>query len=1173
MPVKQVNCGSMATPAIALWAICIENHKNSRGVTDDEVFVNLVSRRAGIKVLHIICLLVALVGSTAWAVEPPTREEIEQRLEELRPAEGQEPDAAAQEKIDTLQAALDDLAAKETAKTRLEDLEKRVEKAPTELRELQQALSENQDDTPASSLEALESLDLETLESRLKEASDALRRDQDRLSQIETRLLGTQTLPERAQQGISDATQAVEESRRTLEDLEARDVDESDPRHMHARTQRALAEQRLALHQRELATNSRLRELAQQRRDLLQRRVTSQEAQVLALQGVIDQRRRERSEQAIAEAVQDEPDDVASHPLVSEAQQVNRDMSLELLRITSQANELVRQGLEVRRQLDQVRQLQRGMDEHVEAIRGSTLLSRILREQRQALPKVEVRGGLKDEIADWRLRQFELDRQRETLKDADTLAQEQMASATDDEMSPELVAPLAQLFRARRDLLEQLEPTYGEMLSTAIELQLHQQQLLSTSRSLRDTINKQLFWVANARPLDLAWLLKLPDHLRTEWREGEWRQALPTHWTMPDARALLGLPLLLAAAGLLLLRRTLKRRLLRLHDEIGHLRRDSQAHTPKAIMFNALLAMPLPLVLASIGLALLFGGQGVAQNIGWSLAQIALAWAVVAWARRLLTADGVAVRQFYWPSAYVSRLHRWLLWLFAAMIPVLLVAPLARDAGINLNLRPLAMGILLAGLLGMSLSLAKLIMAHTPFFGVKFFRLVLGLAMAAVPLFLGGLVVSGYAYTALSLVSRFVITLYVLGVWILVEAAVVRGLAVAARRLAYRRALARRRALQENESESGLDVVEEPPLDMKQVNQQSLRLAKLALLIGFLVVLYLVWADLLTVLGYLEQVMLLGGEGQQGADLVGGAVSVADAIVALLVVALTLMLARNLPGLLEVMVLSRLELKQGSAYAISSLLSYTIVGTGVVMALGTLGVSWSKLQWLVAALGVGLGFGLQEIFANFISGLIILFERPVRIGDTITLGNLTGTVSRIRIRATTVTDFDRKEIIIPNKTFVTDQLINWSLSDNITRVILTYGVELGSDHRLVQRLLQQAADENDRVLRDPAPETFFMRYSANAMEFELRIFVNSLGDRLYASDELNGRVGELLAEHDLDIAFNQMDVWLHRSDGARTKLQSRSSVSSSSRDEPRHPPPGAAGDPGDVDGGGDGGGR
>ncbi|MCW4150997.1 mechanosensitive channel MscK [Halomonas sp. 18H] len=1126
-------------------------------------------------VLHILCLLLMAMVPAAWAAEVPTRELVNQRLEELRPAEGQQADAATQEKLDILQATLDDLTALEAVKSRLADLEARVEQAPAELEELQQALADPQGEIPADGPSSLASQPIGALEERLKATNEALRSDQDRLSQIETRLLGTQTLPERAQQGIVEATELAEESRRQLEDLVAQDVDESAPRYLQARVKRALAEQRLSLHQRELATNSRLRELAQQRRTLLERRVASQEARLLSLQRLIDDKRRERSEQAIAEAVQDEPDDVVQSPLVSEVQQVNRDLSLELLRITSLSNELVRQGLDVRRQLDQVRQLQRGLDEHVDAIRGSTLLSRILREQRQALPKVEVRGGLKDEIADWRLRQFELDRQREALKNAEEQARQRLQEAGEitggSAAASSLVEPLSQLFRARRDLLEQLEPTYGEMLSAAIELQLHQQQLLATSRALRDTIDKQLFWIANARPLDLAWLLKLPDHLLTEWREGEWRRILPQRWTLPDAGALIAIVPLLMSGVLLLLRRALKRRLQHLHEEIGHLRSDSQAHTPQAVLLNALLAAPMPLLLAGVAAVLSWGGQGAAPVIGGSLVQVALAGAVVAMARRLLVPDGVAVRHFYWPAGYVARLRRWLWWLLVAMIPVLLIAPPAREAGINLNLRPVAMLILLVGFVGMSVSLGKLILAHTPFFGVKLFRLVLGLSMAAVPLVLAGLVVSGYAYTALSLVSRFVMTLYLLGGWILVEAAVVRGLAVAARRLAYRRALARRRAQQEHEGESGLDIVEEPPLDMQQVNQQSLRLAKLGLMISFLVALYVVWAELLTVFGYLEQVMLFGGEGQ-GADIVGGAMSVADIIVALMIIGLTFMLARNLPGLLEVMVLSRLELKQGSAYAITSLLSYTIVGTGVVMSLGALGVAWSNLQWLVAALGVGLGFGLQEIFANFISGLIILFERPVRIGDTITIGNLTGTVSRIRIRATTVTDFDRKEIIIPNKTFVTDQLINWSLSDSITRVILTYGVQLGTDPGLMQRLLQQAADENERVLRDPPPEIFFMRYTDSAMEYELRIYVNSLGDRLFATDEINSRVGQLLAEHDLNIAFNQMDVWLHRSDGARARLESRPSASSSSTPPLSHPPPGAPGDPGDV-GGGDGGGR
>src|SRR5690606_29600761 len=183
--------------------------------------------------------------------------------------------------------------------------------------------------------------------------------------------------------------------------------------------------------------------------------------------------------------------------------------------------------------------------------------------------------------------------------------------------------------------------------------------------------------------------------------------------------------------------------------------------------------------------------------------------------------------------------------------------------------------------------------------------------------------------------------------------------------------------------------------------------------------------------------------------------SAGDLLGALIIAGLTITLARNIPGLLEILVLSRMELRQGSSYAITTLLSYLIVGIGIIGFLASLGVSWNKLQWLVAALGVGLGFGLQEIFANFVSGLIILFERPVRIGDVVTIGNLSGTVNRIRIRATTITDFDRKEIIVPNKTFVTEHMINWSLSDTVTLMTVKIAMGYCSDVTQVRELLQK----------------------------------------------------------------------------------------------------------------------
>ncbi|MXG38086.1 mechanosensitive ion channel, partial [Escherichia coli] len=124
---------------------------------------------------------------------------------------------------------------------------------------------------------------------------------------------------------------------------------------------------------------------------------------------------------------------------------------------------------------------------------------------------------------------------------------------------------------------------------------------------------------------------------------------------------------------------------------------------------------------------------------------------------------------------------------------------------------------------------------------------------------------------------------------------------------------------------------------------------------------------------------------------------------------------------------------------------------------------------------------------TFVSGLIILFERPVRIGDTVTIGTFSGTVSKIRIRATTITDFDRKEVIIPNKAFVTERLINWSLSDTVTRVVIRIGVAYGSDLDKVKEVLLQAAHEHPKVMQEPAPSVFFTTFGASTLDHELRL--------------------------------------------------------------------------------------
>ncbi|WP_238149458.1 mechanosensitive ion channel domain-containing protein [Arsenophonus endosymbiont of Aleurodicus floccissimus] len=256
---------------------------------------------------------------------------------------------------------------------------------------------------------------------------------------------------------------------------------------------------------------------------------------------------------------------------------------------------------------------------------------------------------------------------------------------------------------------------------------------------------------------------------------------------------------------------------------------------------------------------------------------------------------------------------------------------------------------------------------------------------------------------------------------------------------------------------------------------------------------------------------------------------------AIIIFIVALVMTRNLPDLLEVLVLSLLKFRQGSSDAITTMLTYIIIGIGTIIVLAILGVTWNKLQWLAAALTFGLGFGLQEIFANFVSGIIILFERPVRIGDTVTIGNFSGTVSKIRIRATTITDFDRKEVIIPNKAFVTERLINWSLTDTITRIIIKLGVAYGSDLDKVKAILLQAAQSNNKIMSDPAPLVFFTDFGDSTLNHELRFYVRQITDKSTTLDEVNRLIDRLCREQNINIAFNQLEVHLHNSKGDSVK--------------------------------------
>ncbi|SCZ84330.1 MscS Mechanosensitive ion channel [Nitrosomonas mobilis] len=357
-----------------------------------------------------------------------------------------------------------------------------------------------------------------------------------------------------------------------------------------------------------------------------------------------------------------------------------------------------------------------------------------------------------------------------------------------------------------------------------------------------------------------------------------------------------------------------------------------------------------------------------------------------------------------------------------------------------------------------------------------------------------------------------------------------RSLLIVQRQIAYKRAIERReeiRAQRAQPDKSEADWIDENYVDVKTISRQSATLLKIGIWGLLITALLGIWIDVLPALSFLEKITLWQTSSQIDGEIVSQSITLKALLVALIVFGLAIIAAHNLPGTLELLVLRHLSLNTGTGYAITTLLRYVIVVAGVTATFQTLGMEWSSIQWLVAALGVGLGFGLQEIFANFVSGVILLFERPIRVGDLVTLNTTTGTVNKIHIRATTLIDFDRKEIVVPNKIFITQQLTNWSLSDQITRIVLPVGIAYGSDCETARRLLLEIASEHPIVLKDPEPSAYFVNFGNSSLNFELRVFCELLQDRLKLTHEINMAINHRFAEAGIDIAFPQLDVHLY----------------------------------------------
>ncbi len=254
--------------------------------------------------------------------------------------------------------------------------------------------------------------------------------------------------------------------------------------------------------------------------------------------------------------------------------------------------------------------------------------------------------------------------------------------------------------------------------------------------------------------------------------------------------------------------------------------------------------------------------------------------------------------------------------------------------------------------------------------------------------------------------------------------------------------------------------------------------------------------------------------------------SVLDAIVLL---ALFLVLVRGvafLKGLLRIRVLQRTGIEQGSQEAIAFILQYGLLFLGTLVLLQLWGLDLTSLALFASVLGVGVGLGLQGIAKNLISGLIIMFERPIKVNDFVEVGDLQGTVTRVNLRSTEVVTLDRISIIVPNVEFLESRVVNWSHGSSVARLRIPVGVAYGSDSQVVRKALLEACQDLPDILETPAAQVFFKGFGESSLEFQLLVWINQPRRQYEIRSELNFRIEAILRQYDLTMPFPQRDLHL-----------------------------------------------
>ncbi|HUY89208.1 MAG TPA: mechanosensitive ion channel domain-containing protein [Pirellulales bacterium] len=1073
---------------------------------------------------------------------------IQQRLEQIKSA-NELSEEVKQKIVDAYQSALLKLEEIDKLAAQTAEFDKQAKQAPAALQDARRQL-ENPPEEPGVAIPS--GTTLAQIESTLSQLQTELADAQDALTQIDAepqrRAERRQNIPKE----LEKAGIALAESQKSLEIVPPADEPEALTRARLTKlsAEKLAAEKLLAMLKSERESYNAEDELLPKQRDLAERMVNQKKMLVEKWQEILHDLREDAAAEKLKQAVREKKD---TCPELRGVAAENEDLAKRVKAVSDdiaaadrQINELTSSQNDLKREFPRLQAKYDSLGQTPEI--GPLLLQyrSELRRQSQRLEQLRLPASATTKV---RLELATLPDQRKKLNDLPAATAEIIhtldLSGPHPPSREELDYDLRELLRNRCDLLDSLTSAYTRYSAELTDLVIVEKQLSMELEQEANYIDERILWVRSTSTLAWHDVAAAAESLRWYARPLEWTQVvrlLADEFRSHPVSAFAG------GASILLLfvgQRPMRRRVRELGEQAARGSTDNMTPTFRVLALTILMSLPWSALLIYLGWRLSETPRAteLALALASGLKVTGIVLLPMELIRHVCRGRGLGHAHFGWSESSLKTLRRHLRWFMLLGLPLTFAAA-ATHALESDRWRDS---------LGRMLFIAAMLLLAAFIFRV--FRPLVGILAAVVagrgpwpdrlndlllPLSIGGpaalavLAAWGYFYTAQQLAARLLGTAWLLVGLSIAGALALRWVLVSRRRLAMQQARQRRAAAlaaaQASESSDAPthSAAQDDALDLTAINAQTRRFVQTAVVAALVVGLWGIWADVLPALSILD--IQLWPTRDANGDLVS--INVSHLLLAIVLFMTMLIAGRNFPGLLEIAILQRLPLEPATRYAITTLSRYAITVLGVVAVCGTLGITWDKVHWLIAAVSVGLGFGLQEIFANFVSGLIILFERPVRVGDIVTVGDVTGVVSRIRIRATLIVDWDRKELIVPNKEFITGHVLNWTLSDQMNRVVVNVGVAYGSDAARVRQLLLKIAAENEFVLNDPPPMATFEGFGDSSLDFVLRCYLPNLENRLAVTHDLHANIHDAFQAEGIEIPFPQRDLNVRHVDAA-----------------------------------------